>query len=279
MERENDAPARALKKDILSFDPVKYGNTKRIFEKIPYWNIYKSDLPDKRNSLERLIWLLSNPMESNKFDKKIALTLSLRQAVFATPSVDEHAIDKIIQSPSVNIDPAAKASNLSSGKFYIFPDLPDISGFGNINLAVRVSDLLMKSAVSIQSVAGNLAKEQWENFWLLFNLIQDSCILIEPAPSAGDTPEERVQDGKYACLENFDEDLHPIIITLIDEGIAFETEGSFFLNPENPFPEAALGFRHKKIVIRCLSNEDKKAFEDAGFTETEPINFNIESIR
>lgn len=278
-EKENDPSSKAIKKDSLSFDSARYSNTKKIYERIPYWNNHKSDLIEKRNSFERLIWLLSNPNEANNVDKKIALSLSLRQSLFATPSVDENKIETIIESPFNTIDPVAKASNLSSGNFYVFPDLPDLTSICKIVLAVKVSDLVIKSSVAIHSGVDNLDKEQWEKFWVLFNLIQNSCVLFEASLHSTHEYDKPKEDGKYDCLENFDEDLHPVIKQLIDKGIAFENEGSFFLDPKSPFPEAALGFRDKKIIIRPLSQEDKRAFEEAGFIEIEPSNFNIESIR
>ncbi|RYY22331.1 MAG: hypothetical protein EOO04_16025, partial [Chitinophagaceae bacterium] len=227
-EKENDPSSKAIKKDSLSFDSARYSNTKKIYERIPYWNNHKSDLIEKRNSFERLIWLLSNPNEANNVDKKIALSLSLRQSLFATPSVDENKIETIIESPFNTIDPVAKASNLSSGNFYVFPDLPDLTSICKIVLAVKVSDLVIKSSVAIHSGVDNLDKEQWEKFWVLFNLIQNSCVLFEASLHSTHEYGKPEEDGKYDCLENFDQDLHLIIKQLIDEGIVFDNEGSFF---------------------------------------------------
>jgi DEAD/DEAH box helicase domain-containing protein len=278
-EKENDASSKAFKKDILAFDSQKYSNTKRTFEKIPYWNSYKSELIEKKNSFERLIWLLSNPVESSNADRKIALFLSLRQSKFATPSVDWGEIDDIIKNPFKKVDFTLNASNLATGDFYIFPVLPDITNIGCMILAVRVSDLNMKSSVSIRPVESHLDKEQWENFWSVFNLIQEGCILVDSDLSEKITEDLEEGDGKYECLANFDEDLHPVIRKLIEERIAFGKEGSFFLNTENPFPEAAIGFKDKKMFLRPLSEEDGKAFKEAGYTEIQPLSFNIESVR
>jgi DEAD/DEAH box helicase domain-containing protein len=278
-EKDNDASSKAFKRDALAFDPVRYGNTKKIYEKIPYWNGLKTDFIDKRNSFERLLWLLANPLDTNKSVEKFALSLSLRQAMFGTPSVDEDEVDKIIDNPFNSVDPNLKSKNLASGKFYVFPELPTVSDIVNIKLAVRLSDLKMKASVLATPITDNLHKESWENFWLLFNLIQHSCVLTESPSHSAPAYTKPEENGKYDCLENFDEDLHPIIKQLIDARIAFENEGSFFLYPDNPFPEAALGFREKKIVIRPLSGEDKKAFEEAGFTEITTSNFEIEKIR
>jgi DEAD/DEAH box helicase domain-containing protein len=275
-EKENDNASKAAKRDFLAFDQSRYSITKKTYEKIPYWNSYKTGIIERRNSFERLIWLLQNPIPENKTNEKIALMLSLRQQTFALPSVDENEIERIISDSSITIDRQLKAKSIANGNFYIFPELPELSDVATFNLAIKVSSLEIKSSVHCESKSSSLDKTQWENFWILFNLVQNNCRLIE---TTGETSFSAVMaDGKYECLANYDVDLHGIIRQLIERNITFENEGSFFLNPNNPFPEAVLGFRTQKLFIRPLSEDDKKAFQEAGYKEIDPFKFNIEDF-
>ena len=92
IEVANDNASKEFKKDTFALNKNRYNQTIKIYEKIPYWKSFNSELIGKNNSLERLIWILSNPLDENSRYKKIALMLSLRQTQFGVPSVDENII-------------------------------------------------------------------------------------------------------------------------------------------------------------------------------------------
>jgi DEAD/DEAH box helicase domain-containing protein len=266
------------KNDTLAFDNAKYGNTYKKYKTIPGVSQQDSELVKLPNSLERLIWLLLNPLNATGIRHKIAFMLSLRQSVLGQQAIETGEIEKFVHH-LIKMPSDVSAENKKAGNWYAVPELPELPSITTLKLAIRLSDLDIKSSLSVIPANQPLIKEEWENFWALFNLIQFNCINLDAMPASNKQPEVGEFYDKYECLANYDEDLHPIIKQLIDENIAFENEGSFFLSPGNAFPEAVLGFRDKQLFMRPLSEEDKTAFLNAGYTEIDPSQFNIQKIR
>jgi len=179
IEKDNDVQSREFKKDRLCLDNNKYRKTIAAYKAIPYWNEYKNGPIDCKNSLERLIWLLSNPLDSQIRIKKVALMLSLRQQNIGMPSIDENKIEDYLNETISNPESSLVAQNKAQGNFYIFPELPLNSEFARVKLAVKVSDLSVKSNISVSNVVTSLDKKAWESFWQLYNLIQEHCIIVE----------------------------------------------------------------------------------------------------
>jgi len=178
IEGVNDATAKEFKRDLFFLDLNKYRQTINTYKSIPYWNLYKSNLLDCKNTFERLIWLLLNPLNESKSLQKIALSLSMRQVQFGVPSVDHKNIDLILNDPEKVIDDTTIAKNKTKGDFYIFPELPDTSEFAKVKLAVKVSDLEIKSTIEIVQNIKTLDKGSWESFWQLYNLVQINTSLF-----------------------------------------------------------------------------------------------------
>ncbi|MDO8928918.1 MAG: hypothetical protein Q7W54_08020, partial [Bacteroidota bacterium] len=118
------------------------------------------------------------PLPESNMLKKNALILSLRQAKFGTPSVDQEDINMFLNDPNKVIDESVIASNKAAGKFFIFPELAAISDFAYIKLAIKVDNLEMKSTISTNPINKTLDKGQWEAFWQMYNLIQETTVLI-----------------------------------------------------------------------------------------------------
>ena len=223
--------------------------------------------------------MLSNPLPENRQKEKIGLVLSLHQTEFAKPSIDADQIEKVIANPSVKIDSSSQAKNRKQGKFYVFPELSACMDFASFMVCVQVSDLAIKSSLSLNIISESLDKKQWENFWQLFNLVQSSCHFISlPKQAEATQSSQTVKDDKYTCLQYHDKELHEIVKQLIDNNIEFNREGGFYIDHEGSYAEAMLGFTTKKLFIRALSDDDRKLFELAGYKELDPTNFNINDI-
>lgn len=177
VEKENDQHSKEFKRDHLFFDKTRYLSTFSAYQKIPYWNVYRSDLMDKKNSMERLIWFLSNPLDSVLRNRKVALSLSLRQQQFGKPSAAEESIDEILLNFHGTIDPDLDAPEKATGMFYLFPEVNCTAEFGSISVGTKLSDLTMKSVVRIHESKFTLNKLDWEYFWQLFNMIQENCLV------------------------------------------------------------------------------------------------------
>lgn len=277
-EKENDAATRELKRDALFFDRIKYKQTKSSYEKARYWDKNKSELIEAVNSFERLLWILCNPLESNKSNEKIGFMLSLRQTEFAKPSVDESEIEMIFANPLFKVDINSQAKNKKDGNFYVFPEIPGISDLGSMVVAIRMADLAVISAIKINSTIKDFDKNQWESFWQLFNLIQFNCQFIDEVFQSELQEREVESDDKYSCLKYHEGDLHYIIKQLIDNDITFDREGGFSIEFEGNYAESMLGFVGKKLFIRALSEKERNTFELAGYREIDLANFNIKDI-
>ncbi len=273
-----DSTDSESKKDSMVLNKQMYANTINSYQKTPYWNKYKSELFDCQNSLDRLIWLLKNPLQENETEKKTGLYLSLRQQVFGKPSVDEIDVPEILSNPFIEIDDQLTAKETAKGNFYIFPENPiTASAFIATKICIKVSDLTLKSSVGIKETTENLDAEKWEKFWQQFNLIQNNCTLVNVKEEAEISHDTSGSD-KYECLKYHDKELHKIVKQLIDHNIPFEKDGGFFLKTDGQYAEAMLGFQEQKMVIRPLSENDKKIFKEFGYREIEPEKFNINDL-
>jgi hypothetical protein len=44
-------------------------------------------------------------------------------------------------------------------------------------VAVKISDLSIKSSIVVNNTNATLDKQNWERFWQLYNLIQENCVV------------------------------------------------------------------------------------------------------
>jgi DEAD/DEAH box helicase domain-containing protein len=176
VEKDNDNQSKDFKRDSLYIDRVKYRNSIESFKQILGNNGFINDsLFASKNTFERLIWVLSNPIELKARQKKVGLLLGLFQQQFGAPSANKSSIDEILNDPINPIDNSLIATDRSNGDFYIFPEISLYSDFGTIKIAIKILDLSIKSTVFVSNETGTLDKENWEKFWQLFNLIQEHC--------------------------------------------------------------------------------------------------------
>lgn len=276
IEKDSDAESKQFKRDSLFLERAKFRNTISKYEAIPYWKPLKSSLFETRNSFERLIWFLSNPIEDLNRKQKVGLFLSLFQESFACPSIDEAEIDLIMNSP-LPIDKNVQAKIISEGKFFTFPKIFNGTDFATLKLGIKVLDLEMKAGLWLKQTDDSLDKDYWEKFWQLFNLIQEQTILKTELLNDSIDGHQEVMD-KYDCLKYHDESIHHILKQLIDANIPFNQDGGFFVEFDGVFAEAMLGFESKKLFVGPQSDLDSQIFLKAGYIEVKPDDFNIKNI-
>lgn len=176
VEKDNDNQSKDFKRDSLYIDRVKYRNSIESFKQILGNNGFINDsLFASKNTFERLIWVLSNPIELKARQKKVGLLFGLFQQQFGAPSANKSSVDEILNDPINPINNSLIATDRSNGDFYIFPEISLYSDFGTIKIAIKILDLSIKSTVFVSNETGTLDKENWEKFWQLFNLIQEHC--------------------------------------------------------------------------------------------------------
>ena len=102
----------------------------------------------------------------------------MHQQQFGTPSIDNDTIDELLNDPQKSIDNSLKANDKSNGNFYVLPEVSISSDFIKSKVAVKISDLSVKSSIAVNSMTGTLDKQTWERFWQLYNLIQDHSVML-----------------------------------------------------------------------------------------------------
>jgi DEAD/DEAH box helicase domain-containing protein len=174
IEKENDNQSKEFKRDSLFIDKVKYRSSVDAFRQI-LGNAYLNDsLFTCKNSFERLLWLLSNPLDASARYKKIGLMLALHQEQFGTPSCDNDAISGLLNDPLEVINNSLRAKDKSKGNFYVLPAVFITDEFAITKVAVKISDLSVSSSIRASEKKATLDKSNWERFWRLYNLIQES---------------------------------------------------------------------------------------------------------
>ena len=176
IEKENDSQSKEFKRDYLFVDKVKYRNCIDSFKQILGNGFINDALFACKNTFERLLWLLSNPLETKARHKKIGLLLALFQQQFGTPSTDSSAVDEILSDPLKIIDNSLMATDRANGNFYVLPEISIHADFATIKVAVKISDISVKSSIAVSNIPGTLDKVTWERFWQLYNLIQENCM-------------------------------------------------------------------------------------------------------
>ncbi len=177
VEAEGEVAGRAAKRDGLWLDRAKYAAAWSTYQRMPYWNKYKSKLLEARNSLERLIWHLQHPLNSETRTRKVALALTLRQTAVGKPSVNDSDIDAVLRAPFEPLAADIEATQKAAGAFYVLPEMGAASDFAALRTGIKVSDLSMKSAAATQAFPEDFDKGSWEAFWGSWNLVQDGCIV------------------------------------------------------------------------------------------------------
>ena len=178
IEKENDNQSKAFKRDSLFVDKVKYRSSVDAFRQI-LGNAYLNDsLFSCKNSFERLLWLLSNPLESLARQRKIGLLLAFQQLQFGTPSTDSIKIQEVLNDPLITIDNSLMATSRTNGDFYIFPEVQIDADFVTTKVAVKISDLSVKCSISVNILPKHLDKGDWECFWQIYNLVQENAEVI-----------------------------------------------------------------------------------------------------
>jgi DEAD/DEAH box helicase domain-containing protein len=177
-EKENDQSSKELKRDDLYLDKGKYRSSIEVFRKILGSGFQNDPLLSTRNSLERLLWLLSNPVNISARKKKIGLLLALQQQLFGVPSIDSADIDDFLNDTKRNVEPSMKANDMTKGDFYFLPEINVQSEFVQAKVGIKMNDLSTKASVSVSDIHHALNKETWEKFWQAFNLIQESTEIV-----------------------------------------------------------------------------------------------------
>ena len=266
-------------KDIISLDHGRFRNTIQAFQRTLHWPTYKSELIEARNSMERLLWQLAHPIETDKNKLKIALFFALFQDTLARPSFTNEEAETILAMTSL-IDPDHEVAEKAKGDFYMLSEVIGESSLYDARILIKLRNLDLKSTIQLKEIpATGLDKDEWQHIWRIYNLLQKYCDVRFYNADAEHDPSESHTREDEEVFNYFDPELHSVVALLIQNNVPFNHEGSYFLeNEKGLVAEAAIGFSNVRIVIRPLSDLDREAFENAGYTVVEPGDFNLKMI-
>ena len=266
-------------KDIISLDHVRFLNTIQALKRTPHWTAHKSELIESRNSLERLFWQLAHPMETKKNKLKVALFFALFQDTLARPSFTNEEAEAILAMTSL-IDPDHEVAEKAKGDFYMLSQVIGESSLYDARILIKLRNLDLKSTIQLKEIpATGLDKDEWQHIWRIYNLVQEYGDVKFYSTGAEHDPSESQTREDEEVFNYFDPEIHSVVALLIQNDVPFNHEGSYFLeNEKGLIAEAAIGFSNVHIVIRPLSDLDREAFENAGYTVVEPGDFNLKMI-
>ncbi|EDM25749.1 putative RNA helicase [Lentisphaera araneosa HTCC2155] len=139
-------------------------------------------------------------------------------------------------------------------------ELFDLNMAVNIQKSELFADLTLKDTDSID-------KEQWNEFWAIYNLIQ--FFDYEERGTLEEIADIEIEIDEI--LDAYDPELHPIILNIFKAGYLKSEEDEIKLNSllddnGDELAGAELIIEHKKLVYKPYSDEDEATFTQHGYT-------------
>ena len=158
-----------------------------------------------------------------------------------------------------------------STSYALFPAQPWASLTVNIDMANKQLKPVFNVPQNYHSEDG-LHETEWQDFWRVYDLISVYQGIETEVPSAQAT------DDYEEIASEFDEELHDIVIQLLQAGIDFNhSAGVGIKNADGKkIGEAELVSEKHKFVF---FPDDEEAIADVGYTIYEIENFNINDIK
>lgn len=225
-----------------------------------------------RCNVSRLLFLLSIGdnyalWHSSCFGVGLASIKALTGNCFATLHLEEYIRKSDLISSKNPMDKSM------GDDLWFVSDISACWHFGFLNLVCQHKYKGLKAYALLNNFAEDLPRTEWQNFWLVYNLYQNVICCERELKEPGKEPEEFEELDKLACLTYFDEEYHDIVRKLIEYDIPFNEEGSFFVDGIDA--EAVFGWEDRKLFIGGPL-DDRVIFKNAGYTELDPVSFDIE---
>lgn len=195
---------------------------------------------EQHNSMRRLLFLLGNLWQAKKIKDQMLMYI-------------------------VGLQPTLSTS------YALFPAQPWASLTVNIDMANKQLKPVFNVPQNYHSEDG-LHETEWQDFWRVYDLISVYQGIETEVPSAQAT------DDYEEIASEFDEELHDIVIQLLQAGIEFNhSAGVGIKNADGKkIGEAELVSEKHKFVF---FPDDEEAIADVGYTIYEIENFNINDIK
>jgi DEAD/DEAH box helicase domain-containing protein len=213
-----------------------------------------------QNNFERLLEILKHPVKNENFLKSWAFYLGLFQKKLFSPSYSPDDLEKAISQE--NFDQYCSNNRTLDG-LVIFDGMSN-NGLAAIAVAVNIQKAKVFARYRFYEIK-EIFKEDWNRFWILYNLLQFFELQREE--------ESRIIEPKYTLedlLNQFEEKYHPHLEELFEQGDVNDEEDEkllYSLTDEkgNVVAEADLILYKTKQVFEPFSDQDRKVFEQKGF--------------
>jgi len=249
-----------------------YNNTSNILAGMPIWGYHEKTKSRFDNSLDRFLGLLTEKEEIRSKSISVAGLRCMQK--FPRPNISKENIDGYLRGDQELKEDQTVPKSEVKNSFLKSDWSYDCKLFHSIIL-VHLSGAELKASIRLKEDASeNIDLREWTRFWRLWNVLQygDTEVITGKQEVKEEKPEE---DDKDELLLLFDEDLHPIILSLLEHGVEFNREGSFLLPVDQDAVEAQLGFEKQKIVFKPIDDHAKAEFEKQGYEIADPATFDI----
>ena len=202
----------------------------------------KNEWRDRRNSMERLLYVLGHLWEA----KKIKDTLLMYM---------------------VGLQPSMSAS------IKLFPKQPWAALEVNVDMANHTIVPVFEVPMDIHPDEG-LPEEQWQDFWRVYNLVS----LYQGIETDAQNPMESAESKWEEIADEFDDELHEIVINLLKEGIEFDHHAGVAIKNRKgkKVCEVELVSEKHRFVF---FPDDEEAVIAEGYKIFEPDTFDINDIK
>ena len=174
--------------------------------------------------------------------------------------------------------PATKLAVKGSPEFYAHIDLLKFQEELQFNLFVHPQTFSLIGFSLFDSEKEGWELGNWNTFWETYNLTQFHGINTLSITELTEQDKEGKSHLQH-ILENFDTELHGIVITLIENKININEEFDFdLLDGEEIIAQAELGSHESKFYIKPFDEESKKIFLKNGYKELIVESFDIKQI-
>ena len=266
-------PHDAVACDSLKINRVLYRETISMLER----NYGINDFLDVPNSLSRLLYFIKNPKDMITLKENIALYFASWQSNIHQSSCCVYSeIRKALEKDTTQLDLSTVSDEvMESGEFYMKSEIMKPDTIQTSKIWVDANKLNVCFSIYLNSISEDLNKEDWNNFWRVYNLLQFF------AHEDAETEIEKPIIDADEVVSFFDDRLKITVKLLLEHNVDFNHEGGFALLDKNEvvIAEAELAIENDKIVFLPYDEQSEICFINHGYKIIEPESFSINMLK
>lgn len=251
--------------------------------------LYKESLKNQTDDFENYIKDYKNSFERFVFMLTLADVSKTREQVFnylacwfIDPSEmnicrEEDVDTAILKNASNELANRVPDIDKENENFFVKTSLLRLTSLvrGSMWFRWRASSIEedMRYSFRMNESLGEIALEDWKEFWQAYNLLQFFTEISESGTINNDNIE--------SILDAYDPAMEPVIRALVNKGIWVNPDGETAIVNEDGevVAEADLVVREKKIAVNLWDEDQRKIVEKLGYKIFTVDNFNIDEVR